>query len=538
MLSSQILSDEEYQPNPLFQPVKGTEKLKATQQRAAPGRDNSAMNLVPDAYYIQPNANDEADIARLVNPPPNQQGFVYKALGWLATLFVAATGVGLIYLLFKVTFIPQGKLGYVTYNGSPRILEPGWHWLRHPFSLLQSEINLNEMSFRQIPLTLVTIDQGEYGLVMDNGHPKILLPGRHLSLSPTFQWKDSCRVDMESAYQSSGIARLGPIKFIYVRPSAVRPVYNGTELLILPPGYHSFDKVTHRVLPEISMAETVMPFEQVEVSTNEPTPLKAQVLIRYKVTDPEKLVKNMGPENLQQALNNETHAVTRDVISRYSLQEIFVNSLGKAREGHEAKEADEMNASASVSSIFTDKKQHTGVYDVIAKEITDIVKPTAAQWGVEVESVVLESLIISDPKLKQSLEQATLVPAQENQKLRAQRAVNERLLSEAHNNVLLQQEENKRIISKAEAEAQAAQMLSEQPLAQQQALLKSLAEVVSQFRLEGTLVTDSGALPLAKLMQLFKSPALVEARGAVREVKAEQEAPAAATSARSNHGSS
>ena len=118
-----------------------------------------------------------------------QLTFGQRACSAASVVLTAGTGVGLFYVLSKVTLVRKGEVGLVeSFTGQVRVLAPGWH-LIETMGTRVLKAQLTDDLIVHGMLKIIRILPGNLGLALSNGHPVFLLPGRHLVVDPLFTFQ-------------------------------------------------------------------------------------------------------------------------------------------------------------------------------------------------------------------------------------------------------------------------------------------------------------------------------------------------------------
>jgi regulator of protease activity HflC (stomatin/prohibitin superfamily) len=95
--------------------------------------------------------------------------------------------------------VPQGSIGFAMENGHPIVLLPGRHGFNNPLLTITAD-NIFVVKERNVvkfsTITIVRVFPNELGLAYEDSKPIILLPGIHIKNSATFQFRN--RVNIQS----------------------------------------------------------------------------------------------------------------------------------------------------------------------------------------------------------------------------------------------------------------------------------------------------------------------------------------------------
>lgn len=137
---------------------------------------------------------DDLDLTALQQP----LSCCTKFCGFIGATLTGATGIGLVYLLSKLTLVRRGEIATVEWlNGNIRVLGPGWH-LIETFGTSVTKHALTNDRIAQGSLHLIRILPGHVGLALQNGKPVLLLEGRHLINDPLFSFQQ--QISMTQAH--------------------------------------------------------------------------------------------------------------------------------------------------------------------------------------------------------------------------------------------------------------------------------------------------------------------------------------------------
>jgi hypothetical protein len=170
----------------------------------------------------------------LQSQPPLSAGA--RFCGGLTAALLSLSIVGLPYIVAKWILVRRGEVAIVEWrNGQVRVLPMGWHiietlgckvrrakvtdnviqraslavcaiFLPAPTHHRHSSCLTALLRFAEGSLSVIRVLPGQYGLGLINGHPIVLLPGRHLINDPLFTFR----------YDTRGRLKLG-LWYMHVR---------------------------------------------------------------------------------------------------------------------------------------------------------------------------------------------------------------------------------------------------------------------------------------------------------------------------------
>jgi regulator of protease activity HflC (stomatin/prohibitin superfamily) len=132
--------------------------------------------------------------------------FGSKVCSAVGALICIGTGIGIPYVLSRVTLVRKGEIALVQYiNGTMRVLGEGLHILETIGTSVQKAA-LTENVIQSGMLNIIRILPGHVGLGTANGSPLVLLPGRHLINDPLFRF--TLQVPMTDPHIQVGCAHI------------------------------------------------------------------------------------------------------------------------------------------------------------------------------------------------------------------------------------------------------------------------------------------------------------------------------------------
>lgn len=114
-----------------------------------------------------------------------------KFLGGLTAALLCLSIIGIPYVIAKWILVRRGEIAVVEWrNGNTRVLPMGWH-LIETLGTKVRRAKVTDNIIQQGSLSVIRVLPGQYGLGLINGHPVVLLPGRHLINDPMFTYSSS-----------------------------------------------------------------------------------------------------------------------------------------------------------------------------------------------------------------------------------------------------------------------------------------------------------------------------------------------------------
>lgn len=367
--------------------------------------------------------------------------------------------------------VPEGNLGLVMDNGRPLFLAPGRHTLWSPFAERMGIVPISSKQINLGSIQIVTINQGELGLSVKNGENIILEPGRYFLESP-HQF-----VKSEKANQNHLV--LGTHRRITVPVGHVAIASDDGKQIIISekdttkgpyitnsPTF-SFDPATGFQSIQIQSREV----NNLTVNTKDGIPIKIEGLITYEITEPRTAFLKM--KDVHKTIYDQAESTLTTVFSHLTMKDIAPSlsahekvSLKQKEKVDEDKDFIE-KATESFLEKFDEKARSWGVslslniekMEFVDKQYTEMIRARATK---SVEAETNSSIVDSTNEVEQKKEENKGRLKIIAAKAEAQ-AIKEIAMAK---------------LFAAEQEAKAAAMLSEQPLAGQLAVLKAQAEIV------------------------------------------------------------
>lgn len=138
-------------------------------------------------------------------------------------------------------------------------------------------------------------------MAVDGGRQEILLPGTHARVSPTF----SCRPLDALSEPSIECANL---KLVTVTTGFERVLYLNGAVFALSAGRYAINSARCVVGPLIDVRQENLKFTRHPVMLDGGVTLECEGLLTYQIVDVYKLVKNMGADDVERALQDVTKA--------------------------------------------------------------------------------------------------------------------------------------------------------------------------------------------------------------------------------------
>jgi regulator of protease activity HflC (stomatin/prohibitin superfamily) len=374
------------------------------------------------------------------------------ATDWVSCVLCSLTGVGACYVCCKSGLIQEGRYGLVIDNGRPRILFPGYYTLPSPFASLVDTVSAGQDIIRVGPVSIIRVPLGSYGFATNNGIYEILTPGLHARNQGTWKF-----LNVESQDQVCVVQ--GPIKLLTVRSGCVRICYRQGKVHIYPEGRYAINDATFLVDREIPTTQQNVRFEKHTVLLDGGISMMVEGLLTYQVIDVERLVKELGDRDLNRAIEDVTKAELARVFAAIHLEQISSTHAGKEVPPPTAAQAAATRSIMNTDGTLANATSSTtpgGTRDVIdeplpgtvsrsriCQQVMEYTQPLVSSWGVALKNFQLESTKIADSSYAREYEEASLGMAKAKANLRS---------VEAENNLLLQRARATANAAKIEAE--------------------------------------------------------------------------------------
>jgi regulator of protease activity HflC (stomatin/prohibitin superfamily) len=408
--------------------------------------------------------------------------------------------VGCCCVMSKTVLVDQGSIGLSMNNGNPEVLKEGRHFMMNPlqvfvgtysFSMQSTVPQFNNKIYplgegKDCPISIVRVNEGEFGLARNGTFVEILLPGTHFRTSASFTHHRN--IPMETEFED-----FYSVKLVTVRSGTVNLAYSNGKAVILPAGRYCITDPTFQIKNDKA---SIISISQQFVRFVHPVLLAGGVclivegLLTYQVTDLQTLIHQLGSQDLSEKIQNPTKAELARVFATVHLEDI-----------------------SRVSTAQSDQQKgisgsHEGeVRSRICGEIVKGVRPIISQWGCSVINFQLENTRIADKNYATDYERSSLANAQALANLRAVDAENEILMKRSQ-----AEAESKRIdaegrkiatVLSAEAEAEARQIDGDSRNKAAVAMSDSFSK---QYAMAGQQVEFAKALSASSITLLSDAP--------------------------------
>lgn len=367
--------------------------------------------------FVEPNvrsSHETQDLQRLINTEGQVESCASDCL-W--STLCCATLCAPFYLMSNMKLVNEGQYALVMNNGKPQILTPGRHMLR-PLASLQRMVNSGDDLIVSSPVTIARVPQGSVGLAYNDGHPELLLPGRHVRKSASFRF-------LRSEALSRSLIQEGPIKLFTVKTGEVRVCYRNGKVEVLAEGRYAVNDPNFEVAHIIYTQQQNVRFQSHQVLLDGGISMLVEGLLTFQVVDVERLLKQLGAsEELLRSIQDVTKAELSRVFAGVHLEDISSSGSGSGQPG--ASDEQKNSGLLGNSSAHSEGEYRTRICDDVIKYIT----PLTTSWGVKIITFQLESTRIADRKYASEYEEASLALAKAKANRRA---------VEANNQIMIQQ---------------------------------------------------------------------------------------------------
>jgi len=468
-------------------------------------RDYTAY--IGEIPFRDPNVRDghEAeDLVKVINRDQAMQ--TPEVCRWCIGGLCCFSGIGSLYLCYVQVLIEQGNYGFTMNNGRPEILMPGRHVLLSPVNKFDGKFSALDDKIVVGPISIIRIPQGQLGFAMNNAQPEVLLPGIHARNNANWKFFECKSIDNE-------LIQFGPIKFLTVKSGAVRVCYLKGKVHIYPEGRYAVNEGTFVVSSYLNTQQQNIRFDKHPVLLDGGISMLVEGLLTYQVVDVELLIKQLGDRDLLRAITDVSKAELSRVFSAIHLEQISsAQSHPEHVAAREAKGEIDFDAKAVLGSQISKKQKEeeggesSGQRSVICAHVVEFISPITEKWGVKIVNFQLESIKLADASYARDYEQASLAMAKAKANLRAVKAENEIVLNKANAAAQAQriEAEGKKaaVVISASGEAEARKIEAQ---ARNEAAKSMTDEFARQYALSGQQVEFARALKASVLTVLPES---------------------------------
>jgi len=346
-----------------------------------------------------------------------------------------ATIIGCCYVCSSNILINQGQLGFSINNGRPELLLPGRHLLMSPLNQYKGTFSRGDDLIRVEPITIVRVQEGSVGLALNGAAPEVLLPGLHIRNNAAFKFERTVGIDEE-------LIQFYTIKLLTVRSGGVRVCFANGKVQVFHEGRYAINSGTFNIGGRINTQQTNIRFDKHPVLLDGGINLLVEGLLTYQVTDVERLIHELGDTNLERTIKDITKAELARVFAGLHLEQISSASNNQPlSDEKQLQQLANANATGDDVSSMLGKGQgmHHGSPESaegetrmwICGQVIKAISPIVTAWGVKIKNFQLESTNIADYKYASEYEAASLAMAKAKADLRARHATNKIVLATA-----------------------------------------------------------------------------------------------------------
>lgn len=384
---------------------------------------NKVFGTLP---FIPPNVKDEQDLYHQIHDRSCIDPLQYP----MCLCCLATPVLGWSYLYGKMILVKQGDWGFVMNNGVPDMLLPGRYFIASCVNHVEATYSSGQDVITVGPITIVRVHKGTLGFADNGAEQEILLPGLHLRTSAQFKFSQAFGIDTQEIV-------FGPLKIFLVPSGSVRICFNDGHVEIFEEGRYAVNAGTFQLGPMIDVRQQNLRFNKHPVLLDGGITILVEGLLTFQVIDAEKLVRGIGAQQLIRAIEDITKAELARVFSSVHLEQISAAQQGSSQP-HDSKEPQALLGAKPIAGEAEGECRNK-----ICSQVIEDVRGFTATWGVKIINFQLESTKIADEKYAQEYEEASLAIAKAKANKRAVEA------------------ENQIMLSKAEAEAKARQIEAE-----------------------------------------------------------------------------
>jgi len=317
-------------------------------------------------------------------------------------------------------------------NGRPEILMPGRHVLLSPLNKFMGKYSALLDKIVVGPISIIRVPQGSLGFALSNAAPEVLLPGVHARNNANWNFQEIKTIDNE-------LIQVGPVKFLTVKSGAVRVCYLKGKVHIYPEGRYAVNEGTFVVSTLLNTQQQNIRFAQHPVLLDGGISMLVEGLLTYQVVDVELLIKQLGDRDLLRSITDVSKAELSRVFSSIHLEQISsAQSHPEHVAAREAKGEIDNDVKAVLGGQISKKRKEeeegdsSGQRSVICAHVVEYISPITEKWGVKIVNFQLESIKLADASYARDYEQASLSMAKAKASLRAVKAENEIVLNRAN----------------------------------------------------------------------------------------------------------
>ncbi len=274
------------------------------------------------------------------------------------------------------------------------------------------------------------------------------------------------------------LIKFGQIKFFTIPTGFVQVCYLNGAVIPLTEGRYAINMPSFQIGPEVDVRQENLKFDRHNVMLDGGVTLECEGLLTYQIVDPVLLVKNMGTDDVERALQDVTKAELAKVFASVYLEQLsglrtseIKDNKSQGQSQLQSKELDLLTDSkesssgsgssgGAVSSASSSsgkgngkavqreedwqEKQHDMTRMRICATVEADIAPLCQPWGVKIIKFQLETTRLADKRFGADYEAATLSIAKAKATLKS---------NAAENLVLIQQAQAKAMASTIEAEA-------------------------------------------------------------------------------------
>jgi regulator of protease activity HflC (stomatin/prohibitin superfamily) len=216
------------------------------------------------SWIRKPNANSDAELLSAVNGDTENYTKNAGRSAKVILHMIATLGTGAV----RVRNILPGSIQFSNNAGTPMIHNnPGLAYLISPRHSWGKVHKSNEDIILEGNITIVRIRPGQIGFALDNGHPIILLPGRHGFNNPQLILSPENIFDLKT---KNVISFGSTLSIVRVFPNEIGLAYEGNNPVILLPGIHIKNSATFQFVTRLNTQSFVkVPNDASELPNNQ-----------------------------------------------------------------------------------------------------------------------------------------------------------------------------------------------------------------------------------------------------------------------------